>query len=989
MSKIMKGPITSALANIVEIHQQTPLLASNCPMNHRTNSEPAQKRRFLSALACVAALTGSIFFACPVQAQSPALLFQFPFDEPRTGDSFGTTNTAGNVVLQMVNGAATPVPTDYHGLDNSGVATVGRALDFSSNTTQPTGGTGPLASDVNDANLGFGVISNFVITTWFKLDSFIVSPGNLSPQMFIFGPNGIVAGGDANSLSMKLNNPSQVQFQLNNGSATLNVNANSAGTYPTNLWLFFAAVYDGTNVVIYKGTEASPATVVITTPAAGLTFNIGSAGTLLVGNRATRVRALDGWLDDLRLYAGYGSASFVENIRREAAPTPIIGNFYPNGLLEPTNKFTFTATSAAGINTNSVQVTLIGSNESTNFTTNVTSQLTFSGPQTNVTVSFAGLTSNTIYTAMISVTDLLGISAATTANFDTYAPLFVWEAENWDFTNGMYIDSPVVSTNSASSYYAQTGTSGVDETVLNYSGANPHGWRPLDLQSTDVSGDVTRQPYITAGISDYQVGFFNSGNWLNYTRTFPSGTYYVYGRLAEGAGAAGTATLSLVTNGWGTGSQSVAQLGVFSFTGAGWSSYGYVPLTDNSGNPIAITLSGVNTLRLTSTTAGGVNVNFLMLVPAKTDLPKVTQVYPDGSTFFQTTNKLVFKVSGPYAINTNDVTVTLNGINLSSNLVFSGSSTSWDVSLSGLQSNIFYAALITVTDVNGGTFNYHVGFDTFNSANFSWEAEDFDFNNGQFIDNPVVSVNPQPDSYFQIGFISGTPAVTNVDVTTTDTAGGEHFDYRLAEPCGTAVNQDILRPQFVPAGASDYYVGWWNAGQWINYTRTFPTNTYYIYGRLAAASGAALRVTNSIVTSGWGTSSQTSDVLGMFSGTGSGFQGWQWLQLLGTNGQPAKVYLAGTNTFKMTAGGSINANFYLLVPAPAVANPVTIAASRNGADIVISFPTQTGFTYTVYYKTALTDLDWTLLTPVSGDGTTRNVMDTIGAGNRFYRVGIQ
>ena len=33
---------------------------------------------------------------------------------------------------------------------------------------------------------------------------------------------------------------------------------------------------------------------------------------------------------------------------------------------------------------------------------------------------------------------------------------------------------------------------------------------------------------------------------------------------------------------------------------------------------------------------------------------------------------------------------------------------------------------------------------------------------------------------------------------------------------------------------SDFDVGWWVPGTWLNYTRTIPTNTYLVYGRLAA-----------------------------------------------------------------------------------------------------------------------------------------------------------
>ncbi len=931
-----------------------------------------------------------MFLALTTSAQTPALLLRFPFDDAYTGTSYTTADAVSSVTLQMVNGAGNPF--DCHGQPNSGVATLGRALDFSSNTQQPNNGyTGPLANDINDAALGYGTISNFVATIWFKQDTLINSSA-LSPRLFILGPNGTTSDGQANSISMKLNTASQMQYLLNNGTATTTASANFGGALPTNTWFFFAVVYDSANVMIYEGTEANPVTLISTTPAANLTFNIGSAGSLFVGNNNTRNRSLDGFIDDFRFYTGYGDLNFIEGIRREAAPTPIIGNFYPNGLLEPTNAFTFTANSQNGINTNTgVQVILYGSDGSSNFTNNVTAQLSFSGPQTNVTVRYVGLVSNTTYTAVITVADTFGIAATTTANFDTYAPLFVWEAENWDFNNGQYIDNPIVSTNSLNSYYGQVGVSGVDETVVNYNNpaGQPYVWRPGDRQSTAVSGDFTRQQFITAGIPDSQVGFFAAGNWLNYTKTFPSGTYYIYGRLAEGAGGTGTASLSVVTNGWGTSTQGTMQLGNFSFTGSGWSSFVYVPLTDNNGNPIAVTLNGTNTLRVTSTTAAGVNLNFFMFMPAKTNLPSITQVYPDGKTFFQNTNKLVFKASGPYAINTGNIQLTLNGVDVSSNLVFTGSSLSWNGSYTGLQPNLPYSAVIKVTDVNGGSFSYIANFDTFASTNFTWEAEDFDFNNGQFIDNPIVSANPQANCYFQIGFVFGTPAVVGVDLTTTDTAGAELFDYRIAESCGTATNQDIVRSQFSAAGTQDYYVGWWTAPQWINYTRTFPANSYYIYARMAAASGTTFNLTNDLVTGGWGTSNQTSQVLGIFKGTGKGFQGWQWVQLSNTNGQPVKVSLSGTNTLKMTAGASINANFYMLVPAPTVANSVTITATRNGSNINLSFPTQMGFTYTVYYKNSLSDSTWSTLTSVSGDGTVKTVNDGLTGTARFYRVGIQ
>ena len=48
---------------------------------------------------------------------------------------------------------------------------------------------------------------------------------------------------------------------------------------------------------------------------------------------------------------------------------------------------------------------------------------------------------------------------------------------------------------------------------------------------------------------------------------------------------------------------------------------------------------------------------------------------------------------------------------------------------------------------------------------------------------------------------------------------------------------------------TDFDVAWWPPGTWLNYTRTFPTNTYVIYGRLANG-GAYSNATMSLVTPG-------------------------------------------------------------------------------------------------------------------------------------------
>lgn len=121
-----------------------------------------------------------------------------------------------------------------------------------------------------------------------------------------------------------------------------------------------------------------------------------------------------------------------------------------------------------------------------------------------------------------------------------------------------------------------------------------------------------------ATITDYSVGWFNIGEWLNYTRTFPtggSGYYLVYARLASGNAGTFSATMDRVTSGSTTMSQTLVSMGsLMSPSTGGWQSYNNVPLTDALGVPMIVNLTGKQTVRLT-VLSGGINVNYLVFVP--------------------------------------------------------------------------------------------------------------------------------------------------------------------------------------------------------------------------------------------------------------------------------------------------------------------------------------------------------------------------------------
>ena len=73
---------------------------------------------------------------------------------------------------------------------------------------------------------------------------------------------------------------------------------------------------------------------------------------------------------------------------------------------------------------------------------------------------------------------------------------------------------------------------------------------------------------------------------------------------------------------------------------------------------------------------------------------------------------------------------------LATNLVFSGTTNNWNISCPSLLPNMLYTAVIAIVDDQGNIVTTTNSFDTFSAANYTWEAEDFDYGGGHFIDNP-------------------------------------------------------------------------------------------------------------------------------------------------------------------------------------------------------------------------------------------------------------
>ena len=286
-----------------------------------TNVTPQDAQLGLKGFDCLVTPTGT-GAGCTAVASSKAAvivrLVHFGFDDPTGTTTTGSdTNSGVNVSLTMSNGVT---PTDYHGQVASGVAGIGRALDFSSNTAMPNGTTtGPVAGVTNSSALGFGTLSNFTATCWFNIRSGATTMTTAdNPVIWDMGSNSVVTT-NLNSVGLLFGTNGAVASS-NSFIANLNVTNLNTAKWTNNVvlsgtWFFAAIASDGTNLGYYFGATNSASTLLTNVPVVASRVVIGSLGSLMVGNRLIdEKRSFPGWIDDLRIFAGTNT-SLIENAR--------------------------------------------------------------------------------------------------------------------------------------------------------------------------------------------------------------------------------------------------------------------------------------------------------------------------------------------------------------------------------------------------------------------------------------------------------------------------------------------------------------------------------------------------------------------------------------------------------------------------------------------------------------------------------------------------
>jgi hypothetical protein len=195
---------------------------------------------------------------------------------------------------------------------------------------------------------------------------------------------------------------------------------------------------------------------------------------------------------------------------------------------------------------------------------------------------------------------------------------FVIEAEDFDYDNGKSKPEASTMPYTGGAYEGLDAVVGVD--YGSNDGADSPLYRSLTAQNKSMDSNLGGQWGTTrAGAWDmttsYKLGWADSGDWGSYTRTFPDATYEVFAALSNDNSNEGSinAKVEMVTAGAGTANQTIEALGTFVSNGSGaWGRNNLVRMSDASGNPKTVALSGQKTLRFTM---GSGDFDYLLLIP--------------------------------------------------------------------------------------------------------------------------------------------------------------------------------------------------------------------------------------------------------------------------------------------------------------------------------------------------------------------------------------
>jgi hypothetical protein len=340
---------------------------------------------------------------------------------------------------------------------------------------------------------------------------------------------------------------------------------------------------------------------------------------------------------------------------------------------------------------------------------------------------------------------------------------------------------------------------------------------------------------------------------------------------------------------------------------------------------------------LSDATFSGLNTNGLNLFDAAirwvADLstqgnsPLITGISPAEGAIFQPADIDIGFTATTHAANsipasTNGIQMFLNGVDVSAALVISGTSANRTVLYTNaLAPNTLYTVRAVARDNSGREASRIWTFDTMVAdAIVGVEAENFNFDGGQYISNPVISSQFEgTNTYYGHGWQLGVPGVdfSELNAATRPPVGTFGAEWRYAAGEGlpqTAESTDIVRPGYTNAGIPDFDLVNIQTNEWWNYTKDFTNYNYSLYLRAKAATDQTVeldRVTGDRTQPG-----QSTVLLGNFKVAGGG-SSFFFTPLIGPDNAEVVLHLSGTQTLRLmalTANNNLNLNHLILVP---------------------------------------------------------------------------
>jgi hypothetical protein len=288
--------------------------------------------------------------------------------------------------------------------------------------------------------------------------------------------------------------------------------------------------------------------------------------------------------------------------------------------------------------------------------------------------------------------------------------------------------------------------------------------------------------------------------------------------------------------------------------------------------------------------------------PAATNEPPViSEALPkSGANFLPATTTITFKVSDDKAIADSGVSVKLNGqvFTTANGLTLGGSGNTRTATLGGLAANTSYTAELKVVDSDGASATEIILFDTFLSSNRIIEIEDYNFESGQYFNNP----GPYPEGIGQgPDTCADRVGVRGIDFNETRaTPNNTDTKYRTQDPIRMQHSIDQRRPKFDPDQyIFDYDVGDIVAGEWMNYTREFEPGSYEVYLREAMVNFVLAESVLEQVTSDPTQPDQTVKSLGTFLGKMAGYTFRNVPLTDGTGQNKIVLRLSGKTTLRL------------------------------------------------------------------------------------------